>query len=95
MIPTSTAGLLHRMPTMHLLIGNGKEVEVLDIILTNLDSQETPGGGPQNALQGLLDPNTFQSTESIQTQANDSTGLGPPFEPQGPPPTIPPGPPEP
>lgn len=65
-----------------------QQEQLVDIILTNLDTQETPGGGPQNALQGLLDPNTFQSTESIQTQANPST-------PQGPPAGIPPGPPEP
>ena len=46
---------------------------LVDIILTDLGFQELPGGGPQTPLQGQLDPDTFQSTESIQTQAIDST----------------------
>lgn len=68
-----------------------QQEQLVDIILANLGSQETPGGGPQNALQGLLNPNTFQSTESIQTQAHDSTPFGLSFEPPGPP-DLPPGP---
>lgn len=66
-----------------------QQEQLVDILLANLDFQETPGGGPQNALEGLLNPNAFQSTESIQTQANPSTPVGPP------PITPPPGPPGP
>jgi hypothetical protein len=56
--------------------------QLVDIILTNLESQEVPGGGPQNALEGLLNPNAGQSTESFQTQVINSTNgvtTGPPF----------------
>ncbi len=60
-----------------------QQEQLVDIILANLDFQELPGGGgPQNALQGLLNPNAFQSTESIQTQNEDSTNgvtTAPPF----------------
>jgi hypothetical protein len=46
-----------------------QQEELVDIILANLDNQqEVPGGGPQNALEGLLNPNVFQSTEFNQTQ---------------------------
>ncbi len=58
-----------------------QQEQIVDLILANLDFQETPGGGPQNELQGLLNPNTFRSTESIQTQANPSTPLAPSVEP--------------
>ncbi len=54
-----------------------QQEQLVDIVLANLDSQEIPGGGPQNALEGLLNPNAFQSTESIQTQANPSTPVEP------------------
>ncbi len=67
-----------------------QQEQLVDIILANLGSQELPGGGdsgPQNALQGLLDPNTFQTTESVQTPgacASPPCDIGPPFD-------VPPG----
>ena len=51
-----------------------QQEELVDIIIADLGFQELPGGGPQNPLEGQIEPNLFNSTESIQTQANPSRG---------------------
>ncbi len=77
-------GCITRVATLgETLAVTAAQEQIVDVILAGL-VPETPGGGPQNALQGLLIPNVFQSTESFQTQVIQSTPnvtTPPPFTP--------------